>query len=64
MDILVVEPSLPVNNIVWRLPTIEAYRYLAVLLLTLVTSSGCLAIAARWTTADSDALVVRGLVVG
>lgn len=64
MDILVVEPSLPVNNIVWRLPTIEAYRYLAVLLLTLVTSSGCLAIAARWTTADSDALVVRGFVVG
>lgn len=64
MDVLVVEASLPVNNIVWRLSTIEAYRYLAVLLLTLVASSRCLAIAAGWTTADSDTLVVRGFVVG
>lgn len=64
MDVLVVEAPLPVNNIVWRLPTVKAYRDLAVLLLTLVTSSGCLAIAAGRTTADSDALVVRGFVVG
>lgn len=64
MDVLVVETSLPVNNIVRRLSTIEAYWYLAVLLLTLMTSSRCLAVATRRTTTDSDTLVVRGFVVG
>ena len=52
-----------VHDPVWRLATIEACRYFAMLLLTLVSSPGRFTVAARGPSSDANALVVCALVV-
>lgn len=57
-NVHVVPSSLAVHDDILRLTTIEARRDLAVLLLTLVTTSGSFTLAGGRTTTAADALVV------
>lgn len=60
----VVPSPLAVHDDIRSLTTIEASRDLAVLLLTLVTTSGSFTLAGSWTTTTADALVVRCGIIG
>lgn len=60
----VVPSPLAVHDDIRRLTTIEARRDLAVLLLTLVTTSGRFSLARGWTTTAANALVVRCGIIG
>lgn len=60
----VVPSPLAVHDDIGRLTTIEACRDLAVLFLTLVTTSGRFTLARGWTTTAADALVVRRGIIG
>lgn len=64
LDIHVVESALAVDDYIGRLATIEMCGNLSMLLLTLVAASGGLALARGGTTTTTDALVVRGRIVG
>lgn len=56
--VLVLVSSLAAHDNVGRLSSIECSRHFAVLLLTLVTTSRCFALARRGTAATSYPLVV------
>ena len=51
-------------NLLRCLTTLESKRNLAMLLLTLVTSSGCFALARAGTATAADAVAVRSLGIG
>jgi len=64
MDVLVLESPLSSNYDIRCLSSVETDGYTTMLLLTLVTTTRCLAFARGWTTTSSDALVVCAGVVG
>lgn len=63
-NLLVHFTSLAIYHNIRRLTTLEAERHLSMLLLTLVTSSRCLALARAGTTTAADNVVVCSLGVG
>lgn len=63
-NVHVIPSPLAVHNDIRRLTTIEARRDLAVLLLTLVATTGSFTLAGSWTTTTTDALVVRCGIIG
>lgn len=60
----ILESAFAMHNPVRRLPTLEARRHFAMLLLALVAATGGLAVAARGPAADADAFVIGAFGVG
>ena len=56
--ILVIRSLMAVHHILRRLTSLKSRRDLSMLLLTLVTSSGCLSLSTRWTTSTTNALLI------
>jgi hypothetical protein len=57
-DIQILSSLLVVHDILCSLTTLEPRWHTSVLLLTLMSSSGCLSLAGRWTTTAPYALAV------